>query len=61
MSHLPMYARYSPERMAEEDDTSLDQDGNTLDGYRYNHFTPALRRQIGGHCFSGTKRRGHVI
>jgi hypothetical protein len=30
MSHLPMYARYGPESMTEEDVTSLDLDGNTL-------------------------------
>ena len=34
LSHLPIYARHNPERMTEEDDMSLDLDGNTLDGYQ---------------------------
>ena len=62
---LPMYARYSPEPMTEEDDGSLYLNRNTLDWYQHNHLTRALRRQIGGHCFSGfilsAPRWEHVI
>jgi hypothetical protein len=58
MSHLPVYPRYGPERMTEVDITSLDLDGNTLDGVPVQSLPP-------GHCLTAfilsTSRREQVI